>query len=143
MKLLSLLISTFLTVPAFAARDSLGVFYSSQKTLVVITQSGVQSRLRLWLKHLDAKQDVKLSTADQSFTMNCLRDVSLARCQFRLVPSNLVRFDGKKIEAHIPLQDLGLEGLGSYEVPFESSNGDRLDIVISDGVLHFYASKAR
>ncbi|QDK37125.1 hypothetical protein [Bdellovibrio sp. NC01] len=143
MKLLFSLLIALTTLPAVAANDALGVFYTPQKTVVMITQGGVQSRLQQWLKYLGAKQDVQLVSKDKSFNMSCVRDVSTARCQFRLLPSDLVRYNDKKIEAHIPLQELGLNDKGSVEIPFASANGDRLDMIVSDGILHFYASKAR
>ena len=143
MKLLISLLIPFATLPAWAAKDALGVFYTPQKTVVMITQGGVQSRLQQWLKYLGAKQDVQLVNKDQSFNMSCVRDVNTARCQFSLLPSDTIHYSGKKIEAHIPLQDLSLGDKGPVEITFESANGDRLDMIVSDGILHFYASKAR
>lgn len=134
---------TTVSSPALAASDALGVFYRPEKTVVIISQNGVQSRLQKWLKYIGAKQDAIILSSDNSFQMGCVRDVTMARCQFRLIPSSLVQFTNKKFQAHIPLKDLGLADAGPIEVPFESSNGDRLDLVVSDGILHIYGGKAR
>ncbi|MDG0817798.1 hypothetical protein [Bdellovibrio svalbardensis] len=139
---LSILI-LFITSQALAANDSLGVFFRPEKTIIQITQGGIQSRLQKWLKYVGAKQDAQLLSSDNSFKMECVRDLDTARCQLRLLPSALVQFHNKKIQAHIPLKDLGLSDAGPIEVPFESANGDRLDLVVSDGTLHLYVSKAR
>ncbi len=139
----SVVFALFISSSAFAANDSLGIFFRPEKTVIMITQNGVQSRLQKWLKYISAKQDAQILSADGSFKMDCIRDVSIAKCQIRLLPSSLVQLNEKKIQVHIPLKDLGLSNAGPIEVPFESSNGDRLDLVVSDGTLHLYGGKAR
>jgi hypothetical protein len=127
----------FTSVQATASQDSVGVFFSPQKTVVLINEEGA-NRLHAFMDHLAVRGELHLLNQDASIKIDCGRTADSASCTFRLLPSPTVQYGHKSVQA-----ELAIDIAGAFETSFESSRGDQFVLQIVDGKLRLTAQKAK
>lgn len=122
---------------AFAAYDSVAVFFNPQKTVVLINEEGA-NRLHAFMDQFAVKGELHLLNQDESIKIDCGRTAVSASCTFRLLPSPAVQFGHKAVVA-----ELAVELAGTFETSFESSRGDTFILQIAEGKMLLQAQKAK
>lgn len=142
MKFMSLVLVCLVSVSAWAQRDSVGVFYRPEKTVVLVTENFHRSqRLLAMMQTLGAENRLLLISSDNSLKIDCGANLEVASCTFRFFPSEAVEIGNKNVEALINLTDLGVAQAADYEMIFESSMADRFILKIEKAQIYLYAHK--
>lgn len=127
----------FVSSQSLAAADSVAVFFSAQKTVVLINEHSPK-RLHAWMNHLGAGSELHFLSEDESIKVDCGRTETTASCTFRMHPSELAQFGNKEVIAKFTLSE---KFMGSSAFEFESSRGDKFVLVSNDGDIALKAQK--
>lgn len=142
MKLMTVVLGLLISVSAWANRDSVGVFYRPEKTVVLATENLYRTqRLPAMMRALGAENRLLLVSKDNSIKIDCGASLEAASCTFRFFPSDVVEIGVKNVEALIAFVDLGVVDAEDFEMSFESSMADRFILKIKDGHVYLYAHK--
>lgn len=128
----------FTSIQSFAAADSVAVFFSTQKTVVLVNEHS-PNRLHAWMDQLGADKELHILSADESIKIDCGRTETTASCTFRLLPSENVQFGNKSVIAAMNLNGK-FSGASTYE--FISSRGDKFVLASLEGHIVMKAEKA-
>lgn len=132
---------TSLSFAAAPSRDSVAVFHRPEKAIVLVNESGHNSRMQKLMDVLDAQSDLLLLNSDESIKVDCGRSENAVSCTFRFLPSESNRFGERKLDATASLSDLKASASQDLEVSFESSQQDRFVVSIVKDSIHFHAEK--
>lgn len=121
---------------ANAAADSVGVFHRAEKVVVLINESGAQSRLQGFMDHLGAGEKFVWQSADEGIRLQCARRSSEASCTFRFLPSVDVQIGERDVHATMPSAQQA-----DFVMAFESSQGDRFELQSNGESYIIWASK--
>ncbi|MEK2644656.1 hypothetical protein [Bdellovibrio sp. BCCA] len=139
---LMILVSMLATSSAFAASDSVGVFYRPEKVNVLINENHNRSmRLVEMMEVLGLGGKATLISPDGSIKMDCGVGEEGSGCTFRFLPSAHVTIGHKNVEVVVTAEDLKLPQAPNFEMVFESSMADRFVMQVSDGKVYFFANK--
>jgi len=134
---LGLLIST----QVVAARDSVAFFYSAKKVNVLLNERGFNTRIHQFLEAIGADQGVHLVSEDNDIRLGCATEDNRATCTFTFYPSSSVKIVDKKLFVNKDVSSLGIEPYTEFEMSFQGSMKDQIQLRISNGVLTIFASK--
>lgn len=126
---------------SWAARDSVAVFHRPEKVVVLVNESGRNSRLQNWFNNFGIQTDIYVTSSDKSININCGRNETAVTCNFRFLPSELNTFGERLVDSETTLADLQLSPQADSEISFESDRQDRFTITIANGRIHFHAEK--
>lgn len=141
MKMLSLLAFLFVT-QVYAASDSVGVFYTSKKVVVLVNERGEEADLQNLIRRLGAGKDTfQALSQDKTIKLVCGRNTEAATCTFSFFPGENVKIDNRTVEARTTLKDLDLDLVDDITVNYESSMGDKFTLEVVNGDINFYGSK--
>lgn len=136
-KFLSLLLS--LSTSALAARDSVAYFYSPQKVNVLLNERGINSRIQQFMNVLGGENELMIVTGDMK--LGCARKEDRATCTFTFYPSPTIKFINKELFVEKSLVSLELDERLEFEMSFQGSMKDQLNLRLSEGQLFIFASK--
>ncbi|MFS4459605.1 hypothetical protein [Bdellovibrio sp. HCB2-146] len=128
----------FASTQTFAAADSVAVFFSTKKTVVLVNEHS-PNRIHAWMDQLGASNELHILSTDESIKIDCGRTATTASCTFRLLPSEQVQYGNKTVTAEMELTDT-FGGSSSFE--FHSSRGDQLTVTSYEGNISLKAKKA-
>lgn len=129
----------FVSTQSFAAADSVAVFFSPQKTVVLVNEH-TPNRLHAWMDQLDTANELHILSTDESIKIDCGRTETTASCTFRLLPSEQVQFGNKSVIAAMNLNER-FSGSSTFE--FISSRGDKFVLASFEGHIVLKAEKSR
>ncbi|WP_413569756.1 hypothetical protein ACLWBD_04705 [Bdellovibrio sp. HCB117] len=137
MKSLVILLS-LITVNAFAAADSVGVFHRPEKVIILVNEHGSHGRLQGFMEAIQAQDQLVWLSEDESIKIQCGRNSTDASCTFRFFPSDSVSVESRSVNAFSEGKGLAKT---PYEMHFESSNGDKFTLKVEEKGLSFWGSK--
>lgn len=123
--------------------DSLGVFYTDQRTSVVIGGQRAFRRLDTFFDAAKVGDNLYILSNDKSFEAKCFRNGVRASCTMIFTPSKIVRMGNRQLALRLPLNEISFPFDEGYEVNFQSANGDKMMIAVSGGHLNITATKKR
>ncbi len=139
-KIITLIFATFITHSVFASADSVAVFHTPEKIVVLINESGETGRLHDMMNAFGKEKSFTLQTPDDTIKIQCARITDAASCTFRFFPGAGIQIFEKSLKARTLLTNLNLES-ENFEMIFESSREDKFVLKIIDGNINFFASK--
>ncbi len=130
-----------LSLPVFAGgpADSVAVFHRPEKVVVLINERGANSRLQKLLKAFGPEMDLLWENPDKSIRFNCGRNETAATCSIRLLPSESVKIEAKKVSASAKYQ--GPNAPANIELTWESSRANRFNVKILNGEIELLGQK--
>lgn len=137
----ALILSLMTASSAFAAADSVGVFYRPEKVVVLINEDYRTSRLAEMMDALGLGEKALLLSSDESIKIDCGRNAQAASCTFRFLPSAIVNVGHKNVEVLVTAEELKLPQAPAFEMVFESSMADRFVMQVAHGKVYFFANK--
>ncbi len=140
MKFIRLLIPLvlFFSIQTQAARDSVGVFYSTEKVNVLINERGMNQRLHQFMDAMGWAENHYWENEAGTLKIHCAREDAKGVCVFTLKPSEHVVFKGKSAEAHFVENSFSAV---PYEMTFESSMQDKFLIKVQGSEVYIWAGK--
>lgn len=129
------------STPVLGARDSVAYFYSAKKVNVLINERGFNSRIQQFMDALNEKSSMLLVSEDHDIRLGCAREEDRATCTFTFYPSSSVSLVDKKLYVHKQLLSFGITEDVEFEMIFQSSMKDQIQLRLSDGQLIIFASK--
>ncbi|MNT19546.1 hypothetical protein D3C72_1548080 [compost metagenome] len=138
--LLSALVLMF-SAQAFAAADSVAVFHSARKVVVLINEQGSNSRLQNFMNSFNAESNLRVESTESGIRIQCARTTDETSCTFAFFPSENVRVEKKSLNASTTLVDLSLKSSQNFTASFESSRQDQFSIHSDENFIIFQANK--
>jgi len=133
------LLFAFFLLPAFAVNDSVAVFLRPEKSVILINERGADSRLQNLFSALNADTDLLWESEDKSIRLNCGRNETAATCTIRLLPSQRVSIEARRVLASAELR--GIQNPKNAELTWESSRFNRFTVKIFNGRIELIGQK--
>lgn len=127
-------------------KDSVGVFHSPDKVIILVTEKGLTSRLaqfmNLWSEELNftgRSEALIWQTPQSDFTMRCFQNYDEHSCTFKLLPtSTFVDIQERAAFIELPLAQPTRQ---DFEFEFMSSRNDYFVISSQNQILSIKAIK--
>jgi len=132
------ILGLFFSFSAQAARDSVGVFYSSQKVNILINERGMNQRLHQFMDAMGWADNHYWANETETLKIHCAREEAKGVCVFTLKPSENVSFNTKSAEAHFVEKSFNAK---PFEMAFESSMQDKFLIRVQGSEVFIWAGK--
>ena len=138
MKLVSVFVLGFIcfTQGAFAAQDSVAVFFKQDKVVVMIKDYPSAGRLQEFLSIVGSQQGFRYQSDDKMMRLECGQNPAEIVCTFGFEPTNGVQFIERGVQAMVPV-----ESLAPAEFTFVSSRGDSVRLRTGSGGIEVLAQK--